>query len=43
MKGVALHVEKHGVVAETEERTGITMSWTSIQGMEMGAGSGTVC
>ena len=31
------------MVAEIEERTGITMSWTSIQAMEMGAGSGTVC
>ena len=33
-----IHAEKHGVVSEIEERTEITMSWTSIQGMEMGAG-----
>ena len=38
-----LHAEKHGVVAEFEERVGIAMSRTSVQGVEMGAGSGTVC
>ena len=38
-----IHAEEHGVVAEIDERTGITVSWTSIQAMEMGASSGTVC
>ena len=33
----------HGVVAEIEERIGIAMSWTLVQGEEVGAGSGTVC
>ena len=31
------------MAAESEERTRITMSWTSVQGVEMGAGIGTVC
>ena len=32
-----------GVVAEFEEGTGIAMSWTEVQGVEMGAGRCTVC
>ena len=31
------------MVEEFEERIGIAMSWTSVQGVEMGGGSGTVC
>ena len=34
---------KYGMAAEFEERAWITMPWTWVQGVEMGAGSRTVC
>ena len=38
-----LHAGKDGMVAEFQERAGVAMSRTSVQGVEMGTGSGAVC